>query len=151
MRRFIAPAVLGLAACSGQKGETGAPSGPDITGRYNVIIGGVTGCDNDPTWVAGWASGPLAVSGTPDALTFDFDEGMTFDGLVGADWKYRFWGIVTYNGATLDLSHLGEVSKADNGASKLDGTFTVTVNDDQFESNDCTLEAPMQAVGLTGG
>lgn len=146
-----------LVACSGggksdDSGIVGAA--PDMAGHYNVILGGTTGCDGEETWLTGWADGPLAVTGTSNELTFDFGEGMSFIGSVSNAWQFGFSGDVIWNEAALSVYGSGAVTSEtdDNGDEQLtlDGSVEAEVDDDEFETNNCTIDGLFEAFELTG-
>lgn len=147
-----------LAACSdggGKSDDSGVVGeAPDMTGHYNVILGGTSGCDGEETWITGWADGPLSVTGDTSTLTFDFGEGMSFVGSVSNAWQFGFSGDVIWNEAALSVYGTGSVSleTADNGDDQLllEGSVEAEVDDDEFESNNCTIDGLFEAYELTG-
>ena len=159
MRSRVLTLLLPLvAACSGGGGKTddtgivGAP--PDMALHYNVILGGTSGCDGEETWITGWADGPLSVTGDSSELTFDFGDGMSFTGSVTNAWQFGFSGDVIYNEAALSVYGSGSAAMetADNGDDQmvLDGSIEAEVDDDEFESNNCTIDGVFKAYELTG-
>lgn len=149
-----APLLLaGVVACGGNKGDSADDGGPvpDITGRYNVDVVGIAGCENDPAWVDTWARGRLDVSGAGADLVFDFGDDAVFDGTIEAGGDYRFSGTFDTNGATLVVSATGvaglaETDPGDGSQSQLSGAFSIQVSQDGLE--DCTVDAPFEATEL---
>jgi hypothetical protein len=145
--------LLALLACGDSKDDSGLVAGdpPDVTGSYNLILKGVTGCDSDPTWIQGWADGPFKITGEPNALTFDFfDKGAVFDGQVTDAGGYSFFGLMTYNGADLSVSNAGSFIDED-GSWHMTGEFTVVVSTDpKFKSDDCTITGPSDGYQIAG-
>lgn len=159
---FFLPLLLvggsaSLLACGDKGDDTGTtvtPGGPpDVAGTYQVTIGGVTGCEGEVSWVDDWASGPLQLEQVAGSNTveFDFGEGYEFDGSVDSYGRYLFSGVVQHNGAELTVEHEGSFEddpNFDDPRWLMDGLFTVEVDDDEFDTNNCTLTSPMQAVQL---
>jgi hypothetical protein len=152
MRKLIWLAAFAV-ACGGDKSDSGAEEGyaPDITGKYNVEVLGVAGCENDPSWLDAWARGPLRISGTSDSLSWDFGEDVVFSGLVESDSGFRFSGSLTVNGAALSVTSTGLASLAptdpgDGSQSLLEGTISVVVEQEGQEA--CTIEGPFEATEL---
>jgi len=153
-RAWICGWVLAVAsACGGDKGDSAddAGEGPDITGRYNVDIVGVAGCENDPAWIDTWARGRLDISGSSNSLTFDFGDDAVFGGSIAADGGFRFSGTFEANGAALSVSGDGLAGVAptdpgDGSQSLLDGGLSVRVSQDGLE--DCTIDGPFIATEL---
>lgn len=149
-----------LGACNGDGKEsddplTGAP--PEIAGHYNVIISAATGCGEDgEAWFQEWAEGPLLVEGTEGDLSFDFGDDYVFLGSVSYSMAFSFGGDIVYNDAELEVYSSGTVSSetystTDGGTGyrwMLDGDFEIIVDDDEFETNNCTVEGPYQATQL---
>lgn len=144
-----------LAACSDGKDDTG-PAGtpPDMASRYNVILGGTSGCEGEEGWIADWAEGPLNVSGDAGQLVFDFGDDMSFNGSVSASWQWGFSGDVTWAEAKLEVYGAGTVTveTSSSGGEQLfiEGSIEAEVDDDEFETNNCTIEGLFQAYELTG-
>lgn len=147
---------LPLAVACGDKDDgTDLPQAepPDVTGTYQVTVGGTTGCENDPSWINDWATGPLRVSGTADALEFDFGDDMIFAGSVDTLGRFRFEGVVTFNGAVLDVVNEGSFAlnpDYDGDQWLMEGMFEIEVDDDEFTTNNCTITGPVQALELVG-
>ena len=147
---------LPLALACGDKDDGGDPpqaDPPDVTGTYQATIGGTTGCENDPSWINDWATGPLRITGTADALEFDFGEEMIFSGSIDTFGRYRFEGEVIFNAAVLDVVNEGSIAldpDYDGERWLLEGMFEVEVDDDEFDTNNCTITGPVQAVELVG-
>jgi hypothetical protein len=142
--------VVVLASCSGKDEDTSFIGGdpPDVTGNYNVILGGVTGCDADPSWIQGWADGPLLISGEPDDLSFDFGDDIVLGGHVGATQDYSFFGTIVWNEADLSVANGGSFATED-GRWVMSGDFTVELDTDpEFESDNCTMTGPVEAYQL---
>ncbi len=147
-----------LVACSGGDGDkddsgfVGTP--PDMASHYNVILGGTSGCGGEETWITDWAEGPLNVTGTASALTFDFGDEMSFTGSVSGSWQWGFSGDVIWNEAELEVYGAGTVSMETNDAGGeqllIEGSVEAEVDDDEFETNNCTIEGLFQAYELTG-
>lgn len=149
-RRRVVVALLVLSGCKGGV-DTEGPSGPDIRGRYNVIVAGTNGCLTDEgesraALITTWANGALAIEGDAGgALTYDFGNGTIFQGSADEDSSFQASGLVSeVDGWDLDASLLGSAASAD-GRWVLSGDFSVRADDDGVESNDCTIEGPFQA------
>ena len=145
----LAACVVVLAACSGDKddGEVIVGDPPDISGRYQVFITGTTGCDKEPEWTAGWAEGPMSIEGSADTLSFDFYDEVVLDGAVDGSYQYWFAGTATYDGAELSIYNSGSVQAAETGWT-LDGALDIEVDDDEFDTNNCTITGTMEATQL---
>ena len=142
-------AALFLLACNGED-DTGGGTPPDVTGHYNVILEGVTGCDSDPSWIEDWCKGPLVISGDPGSLSFDFGEDVVFAGAVLASRGYSFSGPLVFNGADLDVANAGSFTMGDDGNWLMEGDFEVVVSTDpEFKQDDCTIDGPMHATMLS--
>lgn len=151
----IALALLPFGLACGDKDDPGLPQAepPDVTGNYQVTIGGTTGCEGASGWINDWATGPLRITGEPSALSFDFGEEMIFSGSVDTLGRYRFEGELIYQGAQLIVSNEGSFEQDpeyDGERWLISGMFEVEVDDDEFTSNNCTITGPMQAVELVG-
>ncbi len=140
-----------VAGCGDKADDTGSSAGPvpDITGRYQANVTAATGCDGNSDLVDSWAQGPLRVEGSGSAVTFDFGGDIVFDGQVNAGNTYVFTGVFTYQGAEMDVYHLGDVSTRD-GKTLLEGRFEIEVDDDDFDDNNCTLSSDMEAIEIVG-
>jgi hypothetical protein len=138
--------LLGLAACGDKADDSAAPP-PDVTGRYQVQITTISGCDNDVSLVQPWAQGPLEVSGAGGALTFDFGDGASFSGSLSADGSYVFSGDWAWAGTEQLVRQDGRFTQED-GTWTGEGLFQNRVSVDEFESTDCTLEATMVATWI---
>ena len=137
-------------ACNGDDDDTGGGTPPDVTGHYNVILEGVTGCADDPSWVEDWCNGPLTITGDPSSLSFDFQEDIVFSGAVLASRGYSFAGPLVFNGADLDVANAGSFTMGDDGNWDMEGDFEVVVSTDpNFESDDCTINGPMHATMIS--
>ena len=149
-RRWVLAALVLFSACKGGD-DTEAPTGPDIRGRYNVIVAGTNGClteegESRAMLITTWANGALAIDGDRGgALTYDFGNGTVFQGSADDDSSFQAGGGVTeVDGWTLDAFLLGSAASAD-GRWVLTGDFSVRADDDGVASNDCTIEGPFQA------
>jgi hypothetical protein len=143
-------ALFLLLACNGKDDDTGGGAPPDVTGHYNVILEGVTGCGDDPSWLQGWCNGPLVITGDPSSLSFDFQEDIVFPGSVTGARGYSFAGAIVYNKADLDVVNAGSFTMGDDGLWSMEGDFEVIVSTDpNFESDDCTITGPMHATMLS--
>jgi hypothetical protein len=141
--------ALLLLACNGDD-DTGGGTPPDVTGHYNVILEGVTGCDSDPSWIQDWCNGPLVITGDPSSLDFDFGEDVVFPGAVSASRGYSFAGPLVHNGADLDVVNAGSFTMGDDGNWDMEGDFEVVVSTDpNFENDDCTINGPMHATMIS--
>ena len=144
-------AALLFLACNGED-DTGGGTPPDVTGHYNVILDGVTGCDNppDPTWIESWCKGPLVITGDPSSLSFDFGEDIIFPGAVSVSRGYSFSGAMVLNGADLDVVNAGSFTKGKDGDWEMEGDFEVVRSTKpDFKSDDCTMNGPMRATMLS--
>jgi len=137
--------ALFLLACNGDD-DTGGGTPPDVTGHYNVILEGVTGCQDDPSWIQDWCNGPLTITGDPSSLEFDFQDDIVFPGAVLASRGYSFSGTMVFNGADLEVVNAGSFTMGDDGNWDMEGTFDVVVSTNpDFEKDDCTINGPMHA------
>ncbi len=137
-------------ACNGKDDTSIEGDPPDVTGHYNVILEGVTGCDADPSWIEDWCSGPLTISGEPNSLSFDFQDDMVFLGAVAVSRGYSFAGDAVFNKADLDIVNAGSFTAVDDATWSMEGTFEVVVSTDpDFESDDCTMTGPMHATQIS--
>jgi len=126
---------------------------PDVSGPYQVIVGGTTGCEGESGWINDWATGPLTISGTGGALSFDFGTGTVFDGSIDSLGRYQFSGTIDFNNAVLDVSNEGSFAldpDYDGERWLMDGDFSVVVDDDEFTTNNCTITGPVKATELVG-
>ncbi len=140
-------AALLFLACNGDD-DTGGGTPPDVTGHYNVILEGVTGCESDPTWLD-WCEGPLVISGEPDSLSFDFGEEVIFPGTVTSARGYSFSGSLVVDGADVSVVNAGGFSVGKNDLWEMEGDFEAIVSTDpEFKSDDCTIDGPMHAMML---
>ena len=141
--------TLFLLACNGED-DTGGGTPPDVTGHYNVILEGVTGCDSDPTWIESWCKGPLVITGDPSSLSFDFGDGIVFPGAVAVSRGYSFSGAIVFNGADLDVVNAGSFTKGKDDIWSMEGDFEVVVSTKpDFKTDDCTMNGPMHAMMLS--
>ena len=143
----------------------GEDNGPiDVTGSYNAQIAAATGCDQESFWLEDWSKGPMKISGSNDALNFDFLEGMEFSGAVDNDWNYSFDGEVTFtiqiDGDTGATSRTARIEVQNSGVFtrngncwEMDGAFILLVDEDNdgLDFNNCTLEGPIRATQIQGG
>lgn len=151
----LALASAGPLACGDKGADTGSglPSGnaPEVAGSYQAFIGGTSGCEGESSWIEDWVTGPLKVEGTGGVLTFDFGDDYVFDGGVDSYGRYYFAGDIVFNDADLAVSHEGTFAKDTESELDrwlMDGDFEVEVDDDNIDSNNCTIEARMQATEL---
>ena len=150
----LAVLVLAAACNGGDSKDSGGASGaaPDVTGRYNVILGGTTGCSGEESWIQDWAEGPLAIDGDASTLTFDFGQDMSFLGSVSASYAFGFSGEVVWAEAKLDVYGSGtfETETEDDGSTKwlINGGIEAEVDDDEFETNNCIIDGAFQAYEL---
>lgn len=141
--------ALFLLACNGED-DTGGGTPPDVTGHYNVILEGVTGCDSDPAWIEDWCAGPLVITGDPGSLSFDFGEDVVFPGSVTAARGYSFSGPLVHNGADLDVVNVGGFSMGKSDNWEMEGDFDVEVSTDpKFTGDNCTITGPMHATMIS--
>ena len=147
MMRFTLVGYLCLFGCgdSGENWPTEDP--PDVAGRYNAVPGGTTGCDGDPTWITGWAEGPLEIAGDPEALSFEFT-GMVFYGSANGDRSYDFGGTGAWGANELSVYNEG-VFVLENDRWVMDGDFDVIVYDPEFSTEDCTMTGPVKAYQIS--
>ena len=177
--RFLMILVLtGCATKSGGDADTVDEGDPltNVAGKYNFIPGAATGCtigadseaESENFWVTGWLDGLMKVDGSPDALTFVFpsggEAGFEFQGGMLDDKSFNLYGSVIFEDvvdrqgleavevmADLSLTGVGDGEVSD-GCWKLTGMITVIVDEDDndLDSDDCTLEVPFQASQLDG-
>lgn len=148
-------ALLAALGCTDKGDDSGAAlEPPDITGHYQSFVTEVTGCGGEKDDWMDWATGPLSVDGDASLLTFDFGDDLSFTGSVNSGYQFAFSGLITYEDATLDLYGSGSVTSqasASGGAQwVLDGGYSAEFDDDEFETNNCTLEGRFEATQLTG-
>lgn len=141
-------------ACNGGDKDSGGLQGdpPDVAGRYNIILGGTSGCSGESSWIQDWAEGPLAIDGDPSTLTFDFGDEMSFLGSVSAAYSFGFSGDVIWGEAELSVYGSGvfDTETEDDGSVKwvMDGDLEVEVDDDEFETNNCTIDGAFHGYEL---
>lgn len=151
--------LLMLGACGGDKDDSGLLVGapPEVAGHYNVIVSAATGCGEDgEVWIQGWAEGPLNVEGTNGDLTFDFGDDYVFVGSVLSSQSYSFGGQIEYDAAVLEVYSTGtftseSYTNTEDSTSYrwvMEGDFSIEVDDDEFETNNCTVEGPYQGTQL---
>lgn len=142
----VAVCVLGLIACEGEE----PVEYPDITGRYQVVIGGSAGCDGDASLLTEWANGPLQVTGEATSLVFDFGDGIEMVGSVSEAGAYQFGATFERDGVWFAAAGGGVATPIGAGWA-LDGSVSAEVDDDELESNNCTIEGPYQATWIGEG
>jgi len=140
-------AALALVACSGRTEDSSAPP-LDVAGRYQVFLTTISGCDNDVTLIQPWAQGPLTVEQEGASLTLDYGEDAVLRGSVDGAGEFSADGAFTWSGAEMDLSQDG-IFDAAAGERTLEARFRNRVSVDGFESNDCTLEADIEATRIS--
>lgn len=138
--------VLVALGCTDKTGDSAAEA-PDVSGRYQVFVETVSGCDNDASLVQPWAQGPLTVSQDGAVINLDFGDGASLDGTLDAAGDYLASGSLEWSGRDLAISQEGSFGE-DAGTWTLDARFRITVSEDEFESNDCTLEADIAATQI---
>lgn len=139
----IAVASLG---CSGKDGDSAAEI-PDVAGRYQVFVTTVSGCENDVSLVQPWAQGPLTVGQNGAAINLDYGDGASLDGSLDADGAFAASGSHAWSGRDLAISQEGTFAD-EAGTWTLAARFRITVSEDEFESNNCTLEADIDATQI---
>ena len=159
MKTLLGTSLLAalLAGCDGHPKDTAGFGGgaPDVTGHYNVLISGASGCTDDEgqghyEWVTDWANGSLVISGSESSdLNYEFRDGILFTGFVDGSWGYQFGGTAEWDGADLSVYNTG-LFYQDEGKMIMSGEFEVIVDDDDFTTNDCTIEARMEATRIAG-
>jgi len=141
---------LGVIACGGATEDSGTvAAAPDITGRYNIELQGASGCEGEVSWVSTWAIGALKIEGEASELLFDFGDDYEFTGWVDSTKDFAFFGNIEGDGYLLEVEARGGISFAENQW-VLEGDLGVTVDDDEFETNNCTVESRFVAVQLVG-
>ena len=145
--------AIALWGCGGDKGDSAEYQGPvpDLAGRYNFVVLGVVGCESNPIWIDGWASGRLDVTGSGSSPTFDFGDEAVFAGTVESDGSFRFSGVLDWQGADLSIGGEGvaDIAPTDPGDGSqmlLTGDITAVVRESGQE--DCTSEGPFEATEL---
>ena len=147
MRRAGVLVVVAALSCGGDAGDSSAPI-PEVAGRYQVFVTTISGCDNDVSLIQPWAQGPLAVTQDGGTLSLDYGEDAVLTGSVGVDGEFSVDGELAWAGAQMDLSQDGVF--AVNGADvELAARFRNVVSVDEFESNNCTLEADIEATRIS--
>lgn len=142
-----------LVACGGGKGDdSGGGSGAllEVANRYNVLVTTISGCENDPTWVQPWAEGPLTLSQDGADLVFDFGSDAVFPGTLDDLGRYTFRGDLSWNGGALEVENKGLFHKTADGLT-FDGEFEIMVDEDEFETNNCTLTSAIEGYEVQGG
>lgn len=147
--------ALGPLACGDKDDTGGLPTAgiPDVAGAYQVTIGGTTGCEGEASWINDWATGPMRVEGVEGVLTFDFGDEYIFDGTVDSLGRYQFEGTIIFNAAELVVQNEGQFELDPDFEGErwlVDGDFEIEVDDDEFDTNNCTITGPMQAIELVG-
>lgn len=143
--RLVCALVL-VSACGAKGGDSAAPP-PAVAGRYQVFVTTVSGCDNDATLVQPWAQGPLTVSQDGAALTLDYGDGAVLDGSIEGDGGFTATGAHAWSGRELSIRQEGDFVE-DGDVWTLSARFRILVSEDEFESNDCTLEADIDATQI---
>ena len=147
MRRADMLMVVAALSCGGDAGDSSAPI-PEVAGRYQVFVTTISGCDNDVSLIQPWAQGPLAVNQDGGSLSLDYGEDAVLTGSIGADGEFSVDGDLAWAGAQMNLSQDGTF--AVNGADvELAARFRNVVSVDEFESNNCTLEADIEATRIS--
>lgn len=139
--------ALALAGCGDKDGDSALPV-PEVAGRYQVFVTTVSGCDNDAELVQPWAQGPLTVDQDGSALTLDYGDEAVLRGDLAADGGFSANGGFTWRGREMALGQDGTFTEDADGW-RLAARFSIVVSEDEFESNDCTLEADIDATRLS--
>ncbi len=149
-------APLFLAACGDPGGSDTAwyaEALDEVSGQYQVFIeeySVAADCADQLYHVTDWAQGPLTVAGaSPVDLEFTFRDDMSFPGAVDESLSYHFGGGASWDGATLSVSHSG-VFLTEDDQRVLSGSFQVQVDDDEFSTNDCVIEARIRGTRISG-
>jgi hypothetical protein len=133
--------VVALVGCDGVE------DGPsELTGRFNLRIETISGCDNDESLV-GWMLGSLTVAGTQSAPTFDFGGDFVFDGATSPSGRFSFSGVVQDG----DVEYAAFGSGSGSGASPsltLTGSAGADVSSTGDPPLDCTINADYTAVQI---
>lgn len=140
---------LFLCACGKDVEETGwIGDVPNVTGTYNLFVTGATGCDGGYDVVTDWAVGYMGVEGEdPSNLIFRFRDELAFDGWVDEHWSYQFGGFVLWNDIEESVYNAGAFEMTDEGM-EMSGQFDVVVNDDDIDTNDCTVTARIEGTRI---
>lgn len=135
-------AFLLIAGCGEPRDDSGSGALPDIAGGYQFFVDGVSSsnlCEEENHYVTDWLHGTLTVAGeNPDDMTFTFSDGISFPGGVDGSWSYWFGGDASWQSAYLDVSHHGTFG-SDGDRRTFSGDFEVTVDDDEFTTNNCII------------
>lgn len=132
------------------------PADLGLTGRYNVQVDGIIGCDNDPDLVA-WMLGPLQVSGTAEAQVFDFGDAYVLTGTTSEAGAFSMIETVTVDGEPVGITCSG-TAEGEEGSRALLGSAATTVRrepdsdatDDTDGATSCTITATFSALQIAG-
>jgi hypothetical protein len=148
--RLLLPFLL-AAACTDTGDDTGSSVLPDVVGGYQFFLDGVSSsnlCEEENHYVTDWLRGTLQITGeSSDDVTFTFSDGISFPGGVDGSWSYWFGGEATWEEAYLDVSHHGTFG-SDDGRRIFSGVFEVTVDDDEFTTNNCIIEVAISGTRI---
>jgi hypothetical protein len=147
MRPLSLVAALVLAGCGDKSGDS-ASAVPEVAGRYQVFVTTVSGCDNDVSLIQPWAQGPLTVTQDGASVTLDYGDDALLLGTLDADGAFAASGELAWSGRDMALSQEGQFIQGAE-AWELAARFRNVVSEDEFESNDCTLEADIEATRLS--
>ena len=136
-------AITWMLGCGQSDVDTDWSEYPDISGRYNMIVKGATGCAGQSELVTDWADGPLAVSGVPDDLSFDFGDNVVLAGTIAKSYSYQFGGLLKGDGLTRSISSAG-VAFQEGVVWDLKGDLDVAVSNGN-PKEDCTISGPYEA------
>ncbi len=147
MRMRYAMGLLLLGACTSSSEDTDAAEVPDVTGRYNLVLIGTNGCDNNTALIDTWATGPLTITGEPGATTYDFEEDVILEGSVASSGvgatSFQMGGVTTVDPHALEIYASGVVYSEDDRW-VLEGDFDVQASNG-VQAEDCTITGPFKA------
>lgn len=117
---------------------------PDLAGRYASALLDTSGCEAFPEVPLAWVTGPLVVSGPPDALLFSFAGAPELAGSVDATYSFQIDDAAVVDGWPLVVFALGLAYIGDD-AWVLDGDLDVDWEDPADSTRFCTLSGTLEA------
>ncbi len=130
---------------------------PDgVTGMYNNVMTGATGCGGDTHWIEEMLPGPMTVDVDSERLRFVVSGDLSLSGGVdGRSYTVTgMWAVASddddVGGAELDVSVSGDLDKGSDGCWTIHGDVEMVVDQDGLEATNCALVGTMRASQLEG-